>query len=144
MAELAPPGPKLLPALLEGLASEERDVAWEAARLLVDAGRLHAEVAPILAGLVRAGETAAQRRMAVTCLQKLAPEDPETAKALIEASRDGDVALRRAAVTALSGLVEPGAGVRTRLDEAATRDPDPAVRRLAERGGELLAREERR
>jgi len=138
LAALAPPGPKLLPALLEALESPVGDVAWEAARILVDAGRLHAEVAPIMAGLARAGGSPAARRMAVFCLGKLAPEQPATGETLLEASRDADVALRRAAVSALPGLLEPGPEVAARLEEASAEDPDPGVRRLAERGRSLM------
>ncbi len=142
LAELAPPAPRLIPVLVEALGSVEGETAWEAARLLVDAGRLHAEVTPIVTGLVRAGATPAVRRMAIFCLQKLAPERPESETALLEASRDPDPALRRAAVMALPSLVAAGGAVAERLAEAARDDPDPAVRRLAGRAREISSEEQ--
>jgi HEAT repeat protein len=140
MAELAPPSPKLVPALVEALSAPRRETAWEAARILVDAGRLHAEVAPLLTGLVRAGPDAAARAMAVACLRELAPERPESAAALLDASRDPDVGVRRAAFTALPALApfaEPGP-IAARCREAAGDDPDASVRSLAERARELI------
>jgi HEAT repeat protein len=142
LAALAPPAPRLVPVLVEALGSAEPETAWEAARLLADAGRLHAEVVPIVTGLARAGATPAVRRMAIFCLQKLAPERPESVAALLEASRDPDPVLRRAAVMALPAVAEAEGAVAARLAEAAERDPDPDVRRLAGRAREL-AREER-
>lgn len=141
LAALAPPAPRLIPALVETLGSAEREMAWEAARLLVDAGRLHAEVVPIVTGLARAGATPDVRRMAIFCLQKLAPERPESLAALLEASRDPDPALRRAAVLALPALSDASGPVAERLAEAAERDPDPAVRRLAGRAREISKEE---
>jgi len=144
LAELAPPAPRLVPALVEALGSREGETAWEAARLLVDAGRLHHEVLPLVTGLVRAGATPALRRMAIFCLRELSPERPETIDALLDASRDPDPALRRAALSALPALLA-GAGdgdaVSRRLAEAAREDPDPVARRLAERASELFRQE---
>ena len=140
LAELAPPSPKLVPALIEALGSERRDTAWEAARILVDAGRLHAEVTPIVVGLVRAGPSPGARAMAASCLRELAPEHPEAAAVLLEASRDRDVSLRRAAFTALPAVAPfaaPGA-VAARCREAAAGDADGSVRTLAARALELI------
>ena len=140
LAALAPPAPRLIPALVEALAHPEPDVAWEAARLLVDMGRLHAEVVPIVTGLVRAGEGAGLRRMAVFCLRELAPERDETEAALLEASRADDAALRGAALSALPALVRSGAeaaGLAARSGEAARSDPDAGVRALAARARSL-------
>jgi HEAT repeat protein len=144
LAELAPPSPKLIPALVAALGHERRETAWEAARILVDAGRLHAEVAPIVIGLVRAGPSTAVRCMAVACLRELAPEHPESAKALLEVSRDPEPTLRRAAFTALPSVAPyaaPGEEIGARCRDAAAADPDPAVRTLAERALELIQRD---
>lgn len=140
LAALAPPAPRLIPALVEALGSAEQEIAWEAARLLVDTGRMHAEVVPIVTGLVHAGPSAGARRMAIFCLGKLAPERPETGEALLAASRSEEPALRRAAVSALPALARSGnacEAVASRLAEAAGSDPDPAVRALAERARTL-------
>ncbi len=144
LAELAPPAPRLIPALVEALDSPSQETAWEAARLLAATGRLHAEVLPIVTGLVHAGETPSVRRMALFCLRDLAPERPETHEALLAASRSEDPSLRRAAITTLPSLASgaPGgngarAAIAARLEEAAARDPDPAVRALAARAAGL-------
>jgi HEAT repeat protein len=146
LAALSPPAPRLIPALVEALGNPRPEIAWEAARLLVDAGRLHGEVAPIVTGLVRAGETSALRRMAIFCLRELAPERPETEDALLFASRADDPALRRAALSALPALLRSGASaeaVHHRLEEAARGDPDSAVRVLAERARNLAGEQAR-
>jgi HEAT repeat protein len=131
LARLEPPAPRLLPALVEALASPDGDVRWAAARLLVEMGRLHGEVLPVLVGLARAEARAEVRRMAAFALRSLAPDRPEAARALLDATRDGDVQVRRAAFTALAALLDPPAEVAARLVEALRGDPDPPTRRLA-------------
>ena len=135
LARLEPPGPRLLPAAVEALDGPD---AWEAARLLVDAGRLHGEVLPLLLGLVRGGASDSLRRMAAHCLRELAPDLPECADALIAASRDASPSVRRAALTALAGLRAPPPGVRERLRETRAREPDPSLRALADRALALM------
>ena len=130
-ARLEPPGEKLLPALVEALGFPDGDVRWAAAKLLVETGRLSAPVLPLLLGLVREGERPVVRRMATYCLRELAPDRPEAAAALLEASRDRDRVLHRAGLTALAALVEPPAAVVERLVAALEDDPDPASQRIA-------------
>jgi len=130
LARLEPPGPALLPALVDALAAPEGDLRWSAARVLVDMGRLHGEVLGVLLGLVAAAEQPSARRMASFALRQLAPDRPEAARVLLEATRDGDVAVRRAAVTALAGLLDPPREVAARLTELRD-DRDPALARLA-------------
>lgn len=140
-AELAPPTPKLLPALVEGFSSPEGSLRWSAARVLVDAGRLHADVLRLLLGLARRENPAPARRMALFCLRELAPERPEAAQALLSASHEDDVALRRAALAAMAALEDPPPEVGARLAEVFRSDPDDASRRLAASAlGELGAR----
>jgi HEAT repeat protein len=131
LARLEPPGPRLLPALVEALGSPDGDVRWAASRILVDVGRLHGEVLPLLVGLVSRGEQPAVRRMAAYALRALAPDRPEAARVLVEASRDADLPLRRAALTALAALHAPPPEVAARLLEVLESDPDAASRRLA-------------
>ena len=131
LARVEPPGPRLLPALVEALASEDGDVRWAAARILVDAGRLHGEVLALLVGLVRTSESAAVRRMATFALRSLAPDRPEAARVLLEATGDADLRVRRAAFTALAALDAPPREVPARLVGALQSDPDAASRRLA-------------
>lgn len=120
----------LLPALVEALASASGDVRWAGTRALAELGRLHAEVLPLLLGLVGGDERSSVRRMAALALGELAGERPESIAALLRATRDGDAAVRAAAVSALSGLSEPSAEIAERLSELVTGDPDPRVQRL--------------
>lgn len=130
LARLEPPEPGLLPALVEGLGARDGDVRWSAARVLVDMGRLHPQIVGVLVGLVRSADDAAARRMAAFALREVAPDHPETARALVEATGDDDRHVRRAAVTALAGLLDPPPAVAEQL--AALRgDPDPTLARLA-------------
>lgn len=130
LARLEPPDPGLLPALVDGLGAREGDVRWSAARVLVDMGRLHPQLVGVLIGLVRSAEDPAARRMAAFALRELAPDHPETARALLAATGDDDPHVRRAAVTALAGLLDPPPEVGARLD-ALRADPDPTLARLA-------------
>jgi len=130
LARLEPPEPGLLPALVDGLGARDGDVRWSAARVLVDMGRLHPGRVGVLIGLVHGAEDAAARRMAAFALRELAPDHPETARALLEATGDDDRHVRRAAVTALAGLLDPPPEVGARL-AALRADPDPTLARLA-------------
>jgi len=130
-ARLEPPGPRLLPALVEALASPDGDVRWTAARLLVEAGRVHGEVLPLLIGLGRTGESPLVRRMATYALRELAPDRPEAAAVLLAGASDTDLHVRRAATTAMASLIDPPAEIGTHLLDALRGDPDAATRRLA-------------
>lgn len=130
-ARLEPPGPRVLPALVEALGSPDGDVRWAAARLLVEAGRLHADVLPLLLGLVRGGEHALVRRMATFALRELAPDRPEAAQVLLDATDDVDLHVRRAAYTAMASLMSPPPDVAEHLLRTLESDPDAATRRLA-------------
>lgn len=103
--QIAPPTPRLLPPLVEALGSGDSGLRWAAARALAQCGRLHAEVQPLLAGLVQSAELPATRRMAIFALRKLAPE--RAGEALTRALGDADPGVRRAAALALAG--RPGA-----------------------------------
>ena len=130
-ARLGPPEPPLIPVLVEGLQASDGDIRWSAAKLLVDAGRLHGEILPIVLGLVRGGATPAVRRMAAYCTRELAPDLPESAAALLDATRDEDSTVRRAGTSALAKLIDPPAEVFERLIETTESDRDPAARRIA-------------
>jgi HEAT repeat protein len=139
LAEIEPPGQRILPALLGGLSHPDSGVRWSAARLVVEAGRSHPDVLGILLGLVGAGEAAETRRMAAFALRELAPDVPQAALALLGATRDADPGVRRAALTALSNLMDPPPDVAARLREVAADDPDPTAQRLAARALELVS-----
>jgi HEAT repeat protein len=131
LARLEPPGPRLLPALVEALSSADGDVRWSAVKLLVEAGRLHGEVLPLLVGLARTGENPLVRRMATFALRELAPDRPEAAEVLLAGASDPDLHVRRAATTAMASLVDPPRSVAAHLLAALRADPDAATRRLA-------------
>lgn len=130
LARLEPPEPGLLPALVDALGARDGDVRWAAARVLVDMGRLHPEIVGVLIGLVRSAGDPSARRMAGFALRELAPDLPAAAQALLAATHDEDRAVRRAAVTALAGLLDPPAAVAERLAELCA-DPDEMLARLA-------------
>ena len=130
-ARLAPPDPGLLPALVDALSAPEADVRWAAARILVDLGRLHREALPVALDLARGDPNPRVRRMALFCLRELAPEEPATLDVLLEASRDRDPKLRRAALSSMGALEAPPAAITERLAQLLESDPDPEVRRLA-------------
>jgi HEAT repeat protein len=139
-ARVEPPSPKLLPALVEALGCGDGDVRWAAARLLVETGRLHAETLSLLVGLARGSENAVVRRMATFALRELAPDRPESAAVLLEASRDPDLHVRRAVFTAMASLLDPPPAVLACLTRALEADADAASRRLAALAlGELAA-----
>lgn len=143
LARIAPPGPRLLPALVEALASPDGDVRWAAARLLVETGRVHGEVFALLTALARRSEDAGVRRMAIFALRELAPERAETAAVLLDALQsDPDLANRRAALTAIGALADPPAEIAARLLGTLVDARDPASQRLAAIAlGELGARD---
>ncbi len=131
LARLEPPEPRSLPALVAALDAEDGDVRWTATRILVEMGRAHGEVLRVLLNLAGEGSPRV-RRMALAGLRELAPDEPAVARTLLAASRDSDLGVRRAALTALPALEAPPAAVRERLVETAASDPDAATRRLAE------------
>jgi HEAT repeat protein len=138
---IEPPTARLLPVIVEALASREGDARWTAARLLVEAGRVNPEVLPMVIGLVTGGEPAEVRRMATHCVRELGPERPESTRALLTATRDPDRSVRQAALTAIAGLTDPSREVFERLLEVAADLGDTATRKLAAYSLGALARE---
>ena len=130
-SRIEPPTPRLLPPTIEALASDDSEVRWTAARLLVEAGRVNPEVLPLVIGLVRDGESPRTRCMSAYCVRELAPEQPESTRALLDATRDTEVQVRRAALTALAGLTDPAPIVFDRLAEVMDESSDPGSRRIA-------------
>ncbi len=131
LLQLEPPTPRMLPILVETLASVDGDLRWAAARHLVEAGRLHPEVQPLLLGLARDPHSAILRRMALYCLRDLSPDDSKTAQVMLEASYDTDLRVRRAAFTAMAPLLDPDPKLLERLLCVAEADSDPGCRRIA-------------
>jgi HEAT repeat protein len=69
--------------------------------------------------------------MAAFCLRELAPDRPEAASVLVAATHDPDLHVRRAALSALAGLLDPPAQVWERLLEVLNKEEDPAAKRIA-------------
>lgn len=130
-ARVAPPGPRLLPVLVDALADDDGDVRWASARILVDMGRRHGEVVPLLIGLARTDPRPGVRRMAVHAMRKLAGAGAGIDEALLAATADDETAVRRATLTALAGLPEPSDAILARLTSILGDDADAASRRLA-------------
>lgn len=133
LARLAPPEPALIPAAVEALDADEGSVRWRAAQLLVELGRLHAEVPTLLCGLARQGASPGVKRMALFCLRDLAPGERHTWEVLLEATHEPDPVLRRAAFTALAGMLDPPPATLARLARAVDDERDPVCRALASR-----------
>jgi len=140
-ARIEPPTPRLLPPIVEALASREGDVRWMAARLLVETGRVNPEVLPLAVGLVTGAESADVRRMATHCVRELGPERPESTRALLEGTRDSDRSVRHAALTAIAGLTDPSGAVFDRLMEVVADPSDAPSRKMAAYSLGALARE---
>ena len=140
-SRIEPPTPRLLPPIVEAMASCEGDVRWTAARLLVETGRVNPEVLPLVVGLVTGAESANVRRMAAHCVCELGPERPESTRALLEASRDPDRSVRHAALTALAGLTDPSREVFDRLMEVIADPSDAPSRKIAAHSLRALARD---
>jgi HEAT repeat protein len=130
-ARIAPRELRLLPPLVEALGSDDGYTRWGAARALVELGQTQGEVHPLVLHLAQTDPNPVARRMAAFCLRDLAPDDPRTASALLAASRDRDLRVHRAAISALAALVAPPREVEERLREALEQDPDAASRRIA-------------
>jgi len=130
-ARLEPPPIKLLPVVISALDALEGDARWRAVRLVVELGRLHGEVLPLVAGLARDEQRPHARRLALAALRELAPDEPDTVRALLDASRHRDPGLQRLALTGLAGLTQPDAAVWERLAEVLETSPDPTCRRVA-------------
>lgn len=130
-ARLEPPPIKLMPALVDALASSEGSVRWSAAKHLVDMGRVHGEVLPVLLEYSVREPRRDARRMAVHALRELAPDHAETADALLTTTRDPDLVLRRASLAALASLLDPPPEIIERLVEVLIDDRDCASQRIA-------------
>jgi HEAT repeat protein len=140
LARLGPPKMKLLPVLLDGLEHADGSRRWSAAKLLVELGRLEGEVLPVLLQFARGEERPGTQRMAIFALRELAPDRPETTRALLAASHSEDLEVRRAAISALAVVLEETPAACERLSQALAEDPDPRSRALAASALGALAR----
>jgi hypothetical protein len=141
LTRVEPPDLRLVPALVGGLGLDDGKLRWSALKSLVETGRLHGEVLPVLVGLAKSDANPVVRRMAHHGLRELGRDDPAASGALLVGTRDGDLAARRAAYAALASQLDPPPEVLERLVEALTEEPDDACRRIASVAlGEIGAR----
>jgi hypothetical protein len=142
-ARLEPPPIKLLPAIVSALGDLEGDARWRAARLIVELGRMHGEVAPVVRNLVAADQPARVRGIGLAALRELEPESEQTRSAHLAASRDPDVGLVRLALLGLAGLAAPTSETWQRFADVAASHADPACRQIAARALERRSEEQR-
>ena len=122
---------RLLPPLLEALDLDDGDQRWSAAHMLSLLGRTHGEVLPVVLHEAGAGAAPQRRRMALYVLRELAPERGETRDALLAGLDDPDADVRRAALSSLGKLHDPGPDSLTRVLELLGSDEDARMRRIA-------------
>ena len=137
-ARIEPPPIALLPAVAGALDDAEGDARWRAARLLVELGRLHGEVTPVVFGLAGSEHPPRVRRIALTAMRELAPGDAAVLRAHLAASGDTDAGLRRIALAGLAGLGARTPEVWAALGRALEDEGDPAARRVAARAVRTL------
>ena len=125
------PSLRLLPPLLDSLDLEDGDLRWTAARMLATLGRMQAEVYPVLLHECERAEAPQRRRMALYVLRELAAEREETQRAFLAALEDPDAGVRRAALSSLAKLSDPGRACVERTLEIARSDRDPRMQRVA-------------
>jgi HEAT repeat protein len=131
LAQVERPSLRMLPALLDALDDPDGDVRWSAVQLLVDLGRIQAEVLPVLLHTAGAGAPPQPRRMALYALRELAPDDPRTHARVREALDDRDPELRRAALSSVAKLAETDPDWTARALAALAHESDPKMRRIA-------------
>ncbi len=108
----APPA-EAVPVLLETLGSDDGDMRWAAADILV---RMHGARGPLdqLQALLRA-DNPLQRKMAAYCLRDLGTCSPAIEHALLETLDDADTGVQLAAMSSLARLTRDRQTVAQRL-----------------------------
>lgn len=129
LAHISPPSPPCLEVLEETLGSDDPDIRWAAAVLLVRLANADKGVAALLRDLLKTG-TATQRRMAVYCIRDI-DQDEASLQALLGSLGDPDPLVRVAAVTALKVYSVIGNEGLDLLLGLFLEDPDPRVQRNA-------------
>jgi HEAT repeat protein len=128
LARLGEPPESVLPVLFEAMATDDGDLRWAAARIVVDQVR-----SPSLAGRLLAATADPRpelRKMALYCLRDLAVLGPESEARCRAALADGATGVRLAGMSALARLAEDrGAAARALLP--LLDDPEAGVRRAA-------------
>ena len=122
---------RAMPNLLEALASNDGDVRWAAADLIVSLGRRHrAPVSSQLIALAHAGDLNS-RKMALYCLRDVGGPHDELLAAAESCCRDQQSLLKMAALSLLPHIEDPGDHVADLAIRLLEDDSDAGVRRCA-------------
>lgn len=100
LAHLPNPPEACHKVLLETLDSQDPDIRWAVALLLVRLAKNDHAIESRLLGLLKSG-TSNQRRMAVYCIRDMELKDGSSLQALLKTLQDSDPLVRVAAVTSL-------------------------------------------
>jgi hypothetical protein len=138
LASVGPAAADSVPALTETLADTDNELRVEVARAL---GAIGPAARPAMSALTRMADNRnpAVRALACDALTRISPDGKGLGPALIAAVKNRDrVCADRLISLLLKSADAPG--LRTRLDELAADDSDPAVRAVAARAAEFLRR----
>ena len=122
---------RAMPNLIEALASNDGDVRWAAAELIVLLGRRSREpVSSQLITLAREGNLNS-RKMAIYCLRDVGGPCEELLAAAESCCRDNQSLLKMAALSLLPRIEDPGDRAAALAIGLLEDDPDAGVRRCA-------------
>ncbi|MGH7828178.1 MAG: HEAT repeat domain-containing protein [Candidatus Binatia bacterium] len=130
LANLPHPSQATIQVLLDTLDSEDPEIRWAIALLLVKLARQDENILTRLVQAVSLGKTT-QRRMAVYCVRDLSLSDHASLRTLVEALRDPDPMVRVAATTSLKARSDVGSDEENELLRLFLEDPDGRVRNAA-------------
>jgi HEAT repeat protein len=117
-------------ALFEALASDDGDVRWAAADLIVALGRERRAAVVTRLLKLASGDNPVAQRMALYILRDLNADGGAMLEAIDRASRAASTHVRLAALAALASVKDSGDAVRIALERLED-DPDAGVRRAA-------------
>ncbi len=120
-----------MPALIEALSSNDGDVRWAAAELVVRLGRKHRDaVSNQLIALAHGGNLSA-RKMALYCLRDVGGPPEELLAVAESCCGDHQSLLKMAALALIARVENPGDRAATLAIRLLESDPDGGVRRCA-------------
>lgn len=119
-----------LKVLLDTLGTEDPDIRWAVALLLVHLGKSNQGTITLLLDLLKIGNSN-QRRMALYCIRDLNLRDAGSLQAMENSLRDPDPLVRVAAVTSLKTRPDVGGEGSDFLLHLFLKDPDSRVRHSA-------------
>lgn len=130
LANLPSPSQTVLKVLMDTLGSQDSEVRWAVALLLIRLAKTDQQLASYLLELLSKG-TAIQKRMVLYCLRDLGLEDEVSLQALLNSLRDSDPMVRVAAVISSKSRRGCNAESKKLLMKLFSEDPDSRVRNVA-------------